>query len=142
MLPKLVAFDLDGTIWSPDMYQLWGGGAPFTPKSTHPICQLADKSNQSVRLLGDIQQILDELKEQGVIISWVSCTDEPRWANECLDLFESKNGSKLASFVDVSKGKQIFKANKQRHFEKLQKMYPSVSYNEMLFFDNEKIKHR
>jgi len=61
-----------------------------------------------------------------------------RWANECLDLFESKNGSKLASFVDVSKGKQIFKANKQRHFEKLQKMYPSVSYNEMLFFDNEK----
>ena len=92
-----------------------------------------------MRLLGDIQQILDELKEQGVIISWVSCTDEPRWANECLDLFESKNGSKLASFVDVSKGKQIFKANKQRHFEKLQKMYPSVSYNEMLFFDNEKI---
>ena len=26
-LPKLVAFDLDGTIWSPDMYELWGGGA-------------------------------------------------------------------------------------------------------------------
>ena len=44
--------------------------------------------------------------------------------------------------MDVSKGKQIFMANKQRHFEKLQKMYPSVSYNEMLFFDNEKNKHR
>lgn len=27
-LPKLVAFDLDGTIWTPDMYML-SGGAPF-----------------------------------------------------------------------------------------------------------------
>lgn len=29
-LPKIVALDLDGTVWSPDMYMLWGGGAPFT----------------------------------------------------------------------------------------------------------------
>lgn len=28
-LPKLVAFDLDGTIWTPDMYML-DGGSPFT----------------------------------------------------------------------------------------------------------------
>ena len=28
-LPQVVAFDLDGTVWTPDMYQLWGGGAPF-----------------------------------------------------------------------------------------------------------------
>ena len=32
-LPKLVAFDLDGTNWSPDMYMIWGGGAPFTVSS-------------------------------------------------------------------------------------------------------------
>lgn len=24
-IPKLIGFDLDGTIWTPDMYQLWGG---------------------------------------------------------------------------------------------------------------------
>ena len=30
--PKVFAFDLDGTVWSPDMYELWGGGgSPFEP---------------------------------------------------------------------------------------------------------------
>ena len=28
-LPKVVVFDLDGCVWDPEMYQLWGGGAPF-----------------------------------------------------------------------------------------------------------------
>ena len=28
-LPKLVVFDLDGTIWTPDMYML-NGGSPFS----------------------------------------------------------------------------------------------------------------
>ena len=25
-VPRLIAFDLDGTLWSPDMYMLWDGG--------------------------------------------------------------------------------------------------------------------
>ena len=29
------AFDLDGTIWSPDMYELWGGGSPFSIVDPH-----------------------------------------------------------------------------------------------------------
>ena len=29
-LPKVVVFDLDGCVWDPEMYELWGsGGAPF-----------------------------------------------------------------------------------------------------------------
>ena len=28
-LPKVIVFDLDGCVWDPEMYQLWGGGAPF-----------------------------------------------------------------------------------------------------------------
>ena len=30
VLPAAVVFDLDGCVWSPDMYMLWGGGAPFS----------------------------------------------------------------------------------------------------------------
>lgn len=26
----LVVFDLDACCWSPEMYELWGGGAPFS----------------------------------------------------------------------------------------------------------------
>ena len=32
-LPKAVVFDLDGCLWYPDMYMLWGGGAPFRVRS-------------------------------------------------------------------------------------------------------------
>lgn len=35
-LPKVVAFDLDATLWMPEMYQLWGG-SPFKrdPSGVH-----------------------------------------------------------------------------------------------------------
>ena len=28
-VPKVFVFDLDGCCWDPEMYELWGGGAPF-----------------------------------------------------------------------------------------------------------------
>jgi magnesium-dependent phosphatase 1 len=139
-MPKLVAFDLDGTVWAPDMYMLWGGGAPFTPQNTYNnnnINKLMDKSNQPVRLLGDVANILDELEAtENCVISWVSCTDEPAWADDCLDLFESGKKKKLSTFVDLA-GKQIFKANKKEHFQKLKKNFPAIQYSEMIFYDNE-----
>ena len=36
--PKLVAFDLDGTVWTPDMYMLWGGGAQTAHFCTKYVC--------------------------------------------------------------------------------------------------------
>lgn len=59
-LPKLVAFDLDGTIWTPDMYQLWGGGAPFSMAKNGR--DLLDRSGRTVRLLGISDKILHELR--------------------------------------------------------------------------------
>ena len=32
---------------------------------------------------------------------------------------------------------QIFKANKQVHFQKLREQYPTIEFEDMLFFDNE-----
>ncbi len=130
---KLVAFDLDGTIWSPDMYMLWGGGAPFNQVSpTH----LKDRSGQSVNLLGVSGEVLDGFgrgKLEGVMPSWVSCTDEPSWADECLNLFQTTSGSTLKSCVELE---MIFKANKKTHFRKLQDE-TGIQFGDMLFFDNE-----
>ena len=39
--------------WDPEMYELWGGGAPFTQQSTSPNNTLKDKRGTAVRLLGD-----------------------------------------------------------------------------------------
>lgn len=90
-LPKLIAFDLDGTIWSPDMYQLWGGGSPFTAQGDGTK-QLIDRAGTPVKLLGISSHILQTLKTEEkwkeTITAWVSCTDEPEWAAECLKLFK------------------------------------------------------
>lgn len=137
--PKLVAFDLDGTVWSPDMYMLWGGGAPFEVKD--PTKNLIDCSGQEVRLLGEIGKILEELATteewKGTVISWVSCTDEPSWANECLMKFVTPGkGIPLKSLVP-DKAEMIFKSSKKEHFKRLKAAYPEIEYSEMIFFDNE-----
>ncbi|GMI04402.1 hypothetical protein TrLO_g9676 [Triparma laevis f. longispina] len=138
--PKLIAFDLDGTIWSPDMYMLWGGGSPFTPQSS---VLLKDCSNKDVKLLGISGEILDELKGgvggdsivwEETKTAWVSCTDEPEWAQECMRLFKTPSGSDLKSKIDLE---MIHKSNKQTHFNELKEV-TGIGFEEMLFFDNER----
>ena len=136
VLPKLIAFDLDGTIWTPDMYQLWGGGAPFRLAKNGK--DLVDRIGQSVRLLGITDQILHDLHTnpalQHIKVAWVSCTDEPDWAEECLQKFQTSGGVAIEQVVH---SKQIFKANKQQHFKRLHDQFPDIAFHEMLFFDNE-----
>jgi len=143
--PKLVAFDLDGTVWTPDMYQLWSGGAPFRPSD--PQSELLDKSGQSVRLIGAIGSILHALRYedqwQGTKVAWVSCTDEPSWANECLRLFQStptpmSSQNLPVALIELAHSSEIYKANKQTHMRNLQKKFPDIAFEEMIFFDNEK----
>jgi magnesium-dependent phosphatase 1 len=127
-LPRLIAFDLDGTIWTPEMYELWGGGgapfrvAPHASASHAPRDQaLIDRAHNRVTLLGESARILHELvhaprwahvnslpsvspalapaaasaadraasepASTRVIVAWVSCCDEPTWADECLAKF-------------------------------------------------------
>eukprot|EP00547_Thalassionema_nitzschioides_P010358 CAMPEP_0194225924 /NCGR_PEP_ID=MMETSP0156-20130528/40682_1 /TAXON_ID=33649 /ORGANISM="Thalassionema nitzschioides, Strain L26-B" /LENGTH=169 /DNA_ID=CAMNT_0038958067 /DNA_START=41 /DNA_END=547 /DNA_ORIENTATION=+ len=131
--PKLVAFDLDGTIWSPDMYMLWGGGAPFKYVKNE---ELRDRSGAKVNLLGISGEILDTIATDWLDtkVAWVSCTDEPDWADECMKKFKTPMGVPLVERVDEQ---CIFKANKQTHFRQLQKR-TGIAFEDMLFFDNER----
>ena len=67
-------------------------------------------------------------------IAWVSCTDEPSWAAECLEKFKTKSGRPIGSTAASS---QIYKANKQTHFKKLSAEL-GVPLDQMVFFDNER----
>ena len=119
------------------MYQLWGGGAPFTSSKNGQ--ELIDRSGSTVRLLGISAQVLHELKCDAYLshikVAWVSCTDEPDWANECLTKFTTLPGRvPINAIADSS---QIYKANKQTHFRNLKAEFPDIEFTQMLFFDNE-----
>lgn len=138
-LPKLIAFDLDGTIWTPDMYQLWGGGSPF--QLSENGVDLLDCSGATVKLLGISSQILDYLhsnqhfQRNETKVAWVSYTDEPDWAEECLNKFQTDS---KVSFATVAHSVQIFKADKKQHFRNLKQEFPDIDFADMLFFDNER----
>eukprot|EP00040_Diaphanoeca_grandis_P016878 m.87552 g.87552 ORF g.87552 m.87552 type:complete len:179 (+) comp26085_c0_seq1:164-700(+) len=135
--PRLVAFDLDGTVWCPDMYQLWGGGAPFKVVGDGTK-ELRDRSHQPVVLLGAIGEILHELQTDAIWadtkVAWVSCTDEPSWADECLKKFHTSGNVPIGTIAHSS---QIYKSNKKVHFQRLREQYADVAYEDMIFFDNE-----
>mmetsp|Transcript_9105 Transcript_9105/g.13705 ORF Transcript_9105/g.13705 Transcript_9105/m.13705 type:complete len:185 (-) Transcript_9105:100-654(-) len=138
ILPKLIAFDLDGTIWSPDMYMLWGGGSPFKVVGDGTE-KLLDCSGATVRLLGVSGRVLHELRHDpkwaNTVCAFASTTDEPSWADECLHKFRTTpDGEPLVACVDSS---HIYKGNKQTHFRNMKKEYPHIEFCDMVFFDNQ-----
>ena len=85
-LPRALVFDLDGCLWAPEMYELWGrGGAPFTLMKNG---NLKDRGGEEVGLLGDVRNIMLELKTdekwKDTVIGVASTCDEPSWARECI----------------------------------------------------------
>ena len=87
--PSQPTADLDGCLWAPDMYMLWGGGAPFSKQENG---ELLDTRGQRVRMLGAVPEVLLELKTDpkwaDAVVCIASCTDEPSWAQECMRLFD------------------------------------------------------
>ena len=117
------------------MYELWGsGGSPFKNNGDNT---LNDRGNTRVELLGKSAEILHELTQppyEKTIISWVSCTDEPSWAEECLSMFTTSDG--VTTLNSIATHNQIFKANKREHFERLKKQ-TGIEFSDMIFFDNQ-----
>ena len=140
---KLIGFDLDGTLWSPEMYQL-NGGAPFEAAVDQKNV-LLDRRGTEVHLLGISAIILHELKFNPrwshVKVAWVSKCDEPRWAEECLSKFITTSGEEDGegcAIGDVAHMSLIYNENKQSHFRRLKEEFPDIAFDEMLFFDNER----
>jgi magnesium-dependent phosphatase 1 len=79
-LPKVVVFDLDGCVWWPEMYMLWGGGPPF---SKQPNGDLKDSSGTKTYLMGAVREIMHELKTAprwaASQVAVASSCDEPAW---------------------------------------------------------------
>ena len=104
LMPKVLVFDLDGCVWNPEMYELWGGGgAPFKARQDG---NLSDRAGTIVRLIGDVGQIMSEFKTdskwEGSVIAVASSCDEPTWARECIQKFPVGGQGDKLKLKDVS----------------------------------------
>ena len=161
-LPKLIIFDLDGCLWSPEMYEILhfnnGQGPPFTldPKSPKIVRTV---NGQPIHLLGNVREILYELqyKEKwwNTIVGISSRTDEPNWARELMEKFiigneNEKDGDSSSSemMYPPFPMEQVFSKeicelsphdSKVHHFERIIQNAPGMKpkYEDCLFFDNE-----
>eukprot|EP00088_Acartia_fossae_P033049 TRINITY_DN33822_c0_g1_i1.p1 TRINITY_DN33822_c0_g1~~TRINITY_DN33822_c0_g1_i1.p1 ORF type:complete len:186 (+),score=34.41 TRINITY_DN33822_c0_g1_i1:46-603(+) len=137
MLPRCLVFDLDGCVWDPEMYELWGGGgAPFKENKDGT---LSDRAGTRVHLLGDVKKIMNEFvtdekwKESKICVA--SSCDEPSWARECISKFDIGDGLKLKDVFDTD-NIEIYKGSKDRHLKAIAKQ-TGFKLEEMIFFDNQ-----
>lgn len=133
-LPRLIALDLDATVWYPEMYMLWGGGSPF---DCNPDGSLSDRKGVRLELMGNAKNILYEVKTRpewsNTLLAYCSCTDEPNWAEECMQKIEVGDGYTVKTVCDHF---EIYKGGKKKHFMHLNEV-TGIPYEDMLFFDNE-----
>lgn len=135
-----VVFDLDACCWYPEMFMLWGGGAPFKQDSTAVNNTLTDSRGTKCRLLGDVAACWAECHSrmqagQPLIVGVASRSDEPTWARECLNKFMVKPGVSMMDVVTESLC-EIYKGSKRDHFAALHKK-TGVPYKRMCFFDDD-----
>lgn len=136
-IPKIVALDLDGTIWVPEMYQL-SGGAPFRRDSSGAVY---DSAGERIRLLGDTMKIIQTItldpEWADTQIAYVSRTEYPEWAIPCLQQFPIPGHPRGLTLYDVGMYQEIYPGSKLKHFKVIHQA-SGVDYEDMLFFDNER----
>ena len=149
LLPKAIIFDLDGCLWTPEMYQILdymgGRGAPFK-RDPHDPLNLLTCANEPVKLLGDVRSVFStiytEAEFEDILIGISSRTDEPDWARELLSKFKVPlgDGSDKRDHVyleQVINGPiEIAYDSKVDHFARIADKC-NIGFDEMLFFDNE-----
>ncbi|XP_054276827.1 magnesium-dependent phosphatase 1-like isoform X1 [Macrosteles quadrilineatus] len=121
-LPKLVVFDLDYTLWP-----YWVDTHISLPIRKPKNGVVTDASGTKLRIYPEVVQVLETLKDNGILIAAASRTQEPPAARDMLKYFD------LDKYFDF---KEIYPGEKTAHFNKI-KRDSNVAYEDMLFFDDE-----
>ncbi|GAB4820299.1 hypothetical protein N2152v2_007345 [Parachlorella kessleri] len=136
VLPKLIALDLDATLWWPEMYLLQEGPPFWADKKAGVV--YSGRAREEVRLMGDSREILNTLATDerwaGTQIAYVSRTEYPEWADQCLQLFELECGTNLHT---LGVHHEIYPGSKRTHFREIHAR-SGIDYHDCLFFDNER----
>ena len=127
--PKLIVFDLDNTLWTPELYKLrrlpnYASAGPPGP--------MAD---QDVRLYAGARAALEELATDeawaDTALACASRTNKGPWARQLLRDF-TVAGRSLDELLEY---KEIFTGDKIAHFNNLEQK-SEVAFEDMLFFDD------
>jgi magnesium-dependent phosphatase 1 len=134
-VPRLIIFDLDACLWSPEMFELDGKPTSYDPtlggvKAGHDVVKLYPGA------LAVLRTIISDTERFGATqVSVASSTTRPAFANTCLDelVVDPRTGAKLATLVAF---RQIYPGSKgSEHVPKLARQ-SNLSYDECLFFDD------
>ncbi|KAK2460495.1 hypothetical protein APHAL10511_007501 [Amanita phalloides] len=135
--PKLIAFDLDYTLWD-----LWIDAHVTGPlhrdKETNRV---VDRYQTPVELYTDVPEILHRIRGAGITIAACSRTHAPPLAHQALNLIQipppgqSDEAPKPA--IEFFDQLEIYPGSKLVHFKQLHQK-TGLPYSEMLFFDDER----
>ncbi|XP_044732035.1 magnesium-dependent phosphatase 1-like isoform X2 [Chrysoperla carnea] len=120
--PKLIAFDLDYTLWP-----FWVDTHVRPPFRKTPEGAVKDSRDEKVKFYPEVPEVLKTLHQQGYILAVASRTPETAGANQLLKLFD---WDKYFNY------KEIYPGCKDKHFKQIQKN-SGLQFSEMLFFDDE-----
>mmetsp|Transcript_22457 Transcript_22457/g.48682 ORF Transcript_22457/g.48682 Transcript_22457/m.48682 type:complete len:196 (-) Transcript_22457:1313-1900(-) len=158
---QLVVFDLDYTIWQPEMYQIDGppklvsldefqgkqkrkSKAPLRlippgSTTTHQNKIVTDQRGTPITVFDGASYALSEInrmkKEMPLQVAISSRTDEPSWAYQIMKWVVAADGTPLSKCFDENLI-EISYADKSTHFESLNRK-TGIPFEDMVFFDNE-----
>ncbi|KAI6011820.1 magnesium-dependent phosphatase-1 [Pisolithus marmoratus] len=164
-LPKLIAFDLDYTLWdfwidfhiTPPLRQDRTTGIVYD-STTSDIYYGTRNSPNTIEFYPHVPGILRNLRDEGVTVAACSRTPTPKLAMEALRLMRIPNGmdtdtlpstacngsndtpswtSTTAPAINFFDQLEIYPTDKTVHFKALHKK-TGLPYSEMLFFDDER----
>ena len=130
--PRMVVFDLDFTLWKPELYQL-SSGSPF--KVSSDGCVITARGER-LELFPAARTALCELADAGVPVAIASRAGEVAWAEEILRLMRVDKKRTMADVIG-SAPVVIQGGSKTRHLKHIA-AESGVPLREMLFFDNER----
>lgn len=121
-VPSLIVFDLDNTLWTPELYQL----RSIARNNKLPV------AHKDVKLFDGAHKIIQSIREDrdsrfaNTKFAVASRTKSVDWAHHLLDEFELR---------DVFDYVEIFPGDKKQHFRNLSRD-SGIDFREMLFFDD------
>jgi magnesium-dependent phosphatase 1 len=138
VLPRIIVFDLDNTLWTPELYQIRQRDVP--------------RVNQDIRLFPDAVRVLEwwldhqsilgsegtttrqqQQQRQLPVLGIASRTSKTAWAHHLLDAFTVKDRPMRSAFGYV----HIQTGSKTTHFARIREESGGVPYHEMLFVDDD-----
>ena len=129
-VPKVVVFDLDATIWHPEVYTLRPPAG--SDESWRP------RLGVDVEVFEGAQSVLEEIAttrmREGMRVAIASRSSRPEYSRCLLEQVVTSDGRSLASLCGAG-GVQVYKGDKQTHLRKIAKSY-GCAFEDMAFFDD------